>query len=257
MLALAFQPTLANTVSLQTGDLRQGSAFDRVKATFSQALKLGEMSSGTLSVEYDSGANRDFLKEAKYSGSLMEPKAAAPASRGKKATEASDLSVDYEVTHDFVSEKSDLKLTASSVVSGTKVGAELHGAELKEVSAERDIDVGDSALSASANWLVQAKTARVKLMSKLNGNPLSAQVDYNPDSQSANNVEVNYDHNLAEGRDLSASLKVDGGNLEVDYVDSKFEDGAVWTASASVPTSGDASGLLDNTKLSLKRAWQW
>ena len=51
---------------------------------------------------------------------------------------------------------------------------------LKEVSAEKDVDAGDQSINLQPSWLVQAKTARVKLMTKLGGSDsVSAQVDYN------------------------------------------------------------------------------
>lgn len=65
---------------------------------------------------------------------------------------------------------------------------------------------------------------------------------------------VTLDHNLGDGRDVSS--KVSNGQVEVDYVDSKFESDATWTASASVPYDS-GSNILDAAKLSVKRAWKW
>ena len=50
-----------------------------------------------------------------------------------------------------------------------------------------------------------------------------------------------------------ATLTPADKNLDVELVDSKFEDGATWTAKASVPLE-DAK---DGAKVSLKRAWTW
>ena len=82
---------------------------------------------------------------------------------------------------------------------------------------------------------------------------LEATVDYATDGGDIT-YEVSLDHNIASGRDISATFG--GDTLDVDYTDNNFEDGATWTASASVPTS-DASNILDAAKLSLKRSWTW
>jgi hypothetical protein len=252
MLALS---TLGNTVELSTGDLAKGTAFDTLKATFRQSLKIGQMKPCQLNCEYDYGANKDFFKEASLSGAFAE---------------GDGMSVSYDVTHDFVSKQTTSKVSASKTIetAGTgkgksrvpgkticTVNAELKDTGVEEVSAERDIELGDQTVNVQPSWLVQAKTARVKLMSKLNGgDKLSAQVDYNPDGGDVA-YEVGYDHNLSEGRDLSA--KVADGSLDVDYVDSKMEAGATWTASASVPYENGAKNLLDAATLSLKRSWKW
>jgi len=248
MIALS---TLGNTVELSTGDLSRGKAFDSIKATFQQSLRIGDMKASQLNCEYDSGANKEFLKEASLSGALAE---------------GDDSSLSYEVKHDFVdsSTTSTVRVgkvieTASTgkgknLVQGTRFGrvtAEFNDFALSEVSAERD--VGD--LNVQPSWLLATKTARVKLMSKLGGgDQLSAQVDYKPDGGDVA-YEVSYDTNLAEGRDLSA--KVADGNLDVDYSDSKMESGATWTASASVPVDAGTSNIVDAVSLKLKRAWAW
>jgi len=95
-------------------------------------------------------------------------------------------------------------------------------------------------------------------MSKLNGGDrLSAQVDYNVDGGDAA-YEVSYDHSLEDGRDVSATIKPGDKQVEIDYVDNKFEKGATWTASASVPLeNAGSSNILDAAKLTLKRSWAW
>ena len=71
------------------------------------------------------------------------------------------------------------------------------------------------------------------------------------------NVEVSYDTTL-DGRDLSATFKPKSKEVEIDLVDNNFEEGATWTASASVPLeAGGSSNILDAAKLTLKRAWTW
>ena len=113
-------------------------------------------------------------------------------------------------------------------------------------------------VNVQPSWLVNAKTARVKLMSKLSGgDSVSAQVDYATDGGDVT-TEVSYDHNLEAGRDISATLKPGSKQLDVDYVDNKFENGATWTASASVPLENSgSSNLLDAAKVTLKRSWAW
>jgi len=235
---------LSNTAEVSSTDLRRGAAFDNVKASWNQALKLGDFNT-KLRADYDYNANKDFLKEVSLSGDLVE------------ASKADDMSVSYEVAHDFAAKNTNVKLTANT--QGTQIGAEYDRADgFKEVSANRDVEIGDQSVNVSPSWLVQAKTARVKLMSKLSGNDrLSAQVDYNVDGGDAT-YEVGYDRNLEEGRDLSATLKPSDKQVEIDYVDNKFESGATWTASASVPLENSGSNnILDSAKLSLKRSWAW
>ena len=129
---------------------------------------------------------------------------------------------------------------------------------LTEVSAERDVDVGDRSVNLQPSWLVNAKTARVKLMSKLSGGDrVSAQVDYATNGGDIS-YEVGYDHNLEDGRDVSATIKPGSKEVEIDYVDNKFEKGATWTASAAVPLENSgSSNLLDAAKVTLKRSWAW
>jgi hypothetical protein len=235
---------LANTAEISSSDLRHGAAFDNVKASWNQALKLGDFST-RLQANYDYNANRDFLKEVSLQGDLVE------------ASKADDVSVSYEVSHDFADKNTNVKLTANT--QGTTIGAEYDRADgFKEVSAERDVDIGEQTVNVQPSWLVQAKTARVKLMSKMSGGDrLSAQVDYNTDNNGAS-YEVSYDHALEDGRDISATVKPNSKEVEIDYVDNKFESGATWTASASVPLeSSGASNLLDSAKLKLKRSWKW
>ena len=281
----------AHNAEISSTDLRRGAAFDNVKASWNQALKLGDFNT-KLRAGYDYNANRDFLKEVSLQGDLVE------------ASKDDDVSVSYEVTHDFADKNTNVKLTANT--QGTRLGAEYDRADgFKEVSAERDVDVGDQKINVQPSWLVQAKTARVKLMSRLNGGdqvsaqvrraprsppPIGAfsrgwrlflrarsffgpvrraltcarvrrrpcaQVDYNTNGGDIA-YEVGYDHNLEDGRDISATVKPGSKEVEVDYVDNKFEKGATWTASATVPLENSgSSNILDAAKLSLKRSWQW
>ena len=211
----------------------------QVKASFGQALDIGNLKT-RLNCEYDRNANKDFLSEASLSGNLLEP------------SKDSDVAVSYDVTHNFADAQTSTKLVASTKVNGNTLSAELDGG-LSEISAERDLDLDEPA-SVQASWLVKAKTARVKLMSKLGGgDSVSAQVDYTPDGGKTA-YEVTLDHNIGDGRD--ASVKATSNNIEVDYVDNKFESAATWTASASVPLDS-GSNMLDAAKLSLKRAWKW
>jgi hypothetical protein len=243
-LAVAALSALGNTAEVSSTDLRHGAAFDNVKASWGQALKLGDFST-RLRADYDYQKNKDFLQEVSLTGDIVE------------GAKADDVSVSYEVTHDFADKNTNVKLTANT--QGTTLGAEYdQGEGIKEVSAERDVDVGDRTVSTSTSWLVQAKTARVKRMSKLSGgDQLSAQIDYDTNGGDAS-YEVGYDHSLEEGRDISATFKPKDKSVDIDYVDNKFESGATWTASANLPLeSSGASNLLDNAKVTLKRSWAW
>lgn len=243
-LAFASISALGNTAEISSTDLRRGAAFDNVKASWNQALKLGDFST-KLQANYDYNANRDFLKEVVLEGDLVE------------SSKDDDMRVSYEVTHDFADKNTNVKLTANS--QGTTVGAEYDRADgLTEVSAERDVDVGDNTVNVQPSWLVAAKTARVKLMTKLNGgDSVSAQIDYNTNGGDTT-YEVGYDHSLEDGRDISATVKPSSKEVEIDYVDNNFEKGATWTASASVPLENSgSSNILDAAKVSLKRSWAW
>jgi len=233
---------LANTAEISTGNLRSGGAFDNIKASWNQALKLGDFNTN-VKANYDYSANRDFLKDVEFSGDLVEGG-------------ADDVSVSYEVSHNFADKNTNVKLTAAS--QGTTFGAEYDQNDgVKEVTANRDVEIGDQKVGVEAGWVVKAKAARVKLMSRLGGGDdgFSAEVNYEQDG-GAVSYEIGYDHKLEDGRDVSASFKPDSKTLDVDYTDTTFEKGATWTASASVPLE-DSSGMMDNAKVTLRRAWNW
>jgi hypothetical protein len=243
--ALAALGSLANTAEVSSTDLRRGAAFDNVKASWNQALKLGDFNT-RLRADYDYSKNKEFLKEVSLTGDIVE------------GSNADDVSVSYKVSHDFGDKNTNVELTANT--HGTTFGAEYDRNDgIKEVSAQRDVDIGDRQVNVQPSWLVQAKTARVKLMSKLGGgDKVSAQIDYDANGREVASVEVGYDHNLEDGRDISATLKPKSKEVEIDYVDNKFESGATWTASASVPLENDgSSNMLDAAKVTLKRSWKW
>jgi len=243
MISVAAFAALGNTAEVSSTDLRKGAAFDNIKASWNQALKLGDFST-KLNANYDYNANKDFLKEVSLAGDLVE------------SANADDVSVSYEVSHNFADKNTNVRLSAN--MQGTNLGAEYdQNNGFKEVTAECDVDIADQKINVQPSWLVQAKTARVKLMSKLSGgDKLSAQVDYN--SGSVDNIEVSYDHNLEAGRDISATVRPSKKEVEIDYVDNSFEKGATWTASASMPLENSgSSNLLDAAKLTLKRSWAW
>jgi len=227
----------ANTAEVTTSDIRKGAAFDNIKASWGKALNIGDMKTN-LRCNYDYNDNRDFLKEVSLSGDLLE------------AAGADDLQVSYDVNHNFKTKNTAVKVSA--VTQGTRLSADYDtDSNLKEVSAQRDLDVGDYKVDLQPSWLVQAKTARVKMMSKLGGDPVSLQVDYNTDGGAAS-YEVGYSRNLDAGKDVSATFTPDSKNLEVEYVDSKFENGATWTATANANVD-DVQGA----KVTLKRSWAW
>ena len=124
----------AHNAEISSTDLRRGAAFDNVKASWNQALKLGDFNT-KLRAGYDYNANRDFLKEVSLQGDLVE------------ASKDDDVSVSYEVTHDFADKNTNVKLTANT--QGNTVSAEYDQADgLTEVSAQRDVDVGDQKVRA-------------------------------------------------------------------------------------------------------------
>jgi hypothetical protein len=207
----------------------------------SQKLSLGDFST-SLRANYDYNANRDFVKDVVFSGDLVEGG-------------ADDVSVSYEVTHDFGDKNTNVKLTAQA--SGTTFGAEYDQNDgVTEVSAERDLDVGDQKVNVQPSWQVKSKTARVKLMSKLGGDSINAQIDYDIDGGEASLKEVSLDHHIEDGRDVSATFSPGSSNLKVDYVDKKVDSGATWTATATVPLE-DRNNIVDSASLKLKRAWSW
>lgn len=243
MLSIAAIGALSHSAEVTSTNLRSGAAFDNIKASWGQALKLGDFNT-KLRADYDHSANRDFLKEVSLSGDLIEGS-------------GDDLSVAYDVSHDFSSKNTNVKLTANT--AGTTLSAEYDQNDgIKEVSAERDVEIADQQVNVQPSWLVKAQTARVKLMSKLGDrDSVSAQIDYDTNGKSTS-YEVGYDRNLEEGRDVSATFNPDKKQLDVDLVDNKFESGATWTASASVPLENAGSNnILDAASVTLKRAWSW
>lgn len=235
---------LSNTAEITSTNIRSGAAFDNIRASWNQALKLGDFSS-KLRCDYDYKDNKDFLKEVSLTGDLME------------ASSNDELRVSYDVTHNFPQHKTRVKLTANT--GGNTIRAELDDRQLKQVSAQRDLDLGDQKVNTDVSWMVKAQTARVKLMSNLGGgnkDRVKAQIDYDTRDNSAS-YEVGYQHQLNDGRDVSATFNPGDKNLDVEFVDNKFESGATWTAKASVPLENAGGNLLDNAKVTLKRSWSW
>mgnify|MGYP004085349029 FL=1 len=231
--------TLAGTAEVSTSNLRSGASFDNLKASWGKKLSLGDFSS-QLDCSYDYNDNKEFIKDAKLSGSLIDGS-------------GDDLSLGYEVTKNFGGDKT-TEVTLTAEVSGTTVTADLDTADnLKEVGASRSVTIGDRDVTVSPSFLVKAQTARVKLMTALGKDNLSVQADIDGTDLSA--IEVEYERDLEDGRTLTASLTPADKNLEVEVTDTKFESGATWTAKASVPLEGD--NMVDAAKLTLTRAWSW
>merc|ERR1712066_21771 len=69
-------------------------------------------------------------------------------------------------------------------------------------------------------------------------------------------VELGFSRQMKGGKSLSATLTPKNKDLEVELVDSSFEDGATWTATANMALD-DAANMKDSAKLSLKRSWAW
>jgi hypothetical protein len=228
----------ANSAEFTTSNLRSGASIDNFKANWGRKFSIGDFSS-QLDASYDRSANKDGLKDVKLSGNLVDGS-------------GDDLNVGYEVTKNFCgSESTEVSLTASTM--GTRFGVEMNSDDqLTEVSASRSVSVGDQDLDVQPSFLVKAQKARVKLASAFGKDRVKAQVDYDTNDRSTA-VELGYERQLEAGRTVSATLTPADKNLDVELVDSKFEDGATWTAKASVPLE-DAK---DGAKVSLKRAWTW
>ena len=148
------------------------------------------------------------------------------------------------------------------------------------------MDLSDYTVNVSPSWLVQAKTARVKLMSTFGSDKdsVSAQIDYDTDAQSASATEVTYDRALEDGRSVSTTYTPSSKNLEIEYTDDGFDSvrgdrvvrpaalaappaprltcppsraqGATWTATANVGLD-DGDNILDAASVSVKRSWTW
>jgi hypothetical protein len=238
----------ANTVDLTTTDVLGGKrGFDNLKATWGKALEIAGIKS-SLECTYDYAANKDFIKSATLSGDLQD---------------SDDLTVSYEVSHDFGSDKTSAVLTAVS--SGTTVKANYDTEDsLTEVTAERTVDTGffeKKSTDVSVGYLVKSQTARVKLMSAVGDDTISASVDYSQ-ADSVSGLELGYQRSLKNGQDMTATFSPEKKNMEVELVDSNFESGATWTATASVPLDDPNAiatlfGQENGVTLSLKRSWNW
>jgi YD repeat-containing protein len=232
----------AGSVDLTTTNIAQGKgSFDNLVAKWGKSLELGGIKTN-LDVSYDYSANKNFISSASLSGDLTD--------------NGDDLSISYEVNHDFGSDSTDATLTASTTASGTTLSAEYNSNDqLREVSASRDIDLGDSKVSANVDWLVKSQTARIKLMSNVGDGSDRASLSCNYKNGDVSGLELGLQHNIEKGRDVSATLSPEKSNVEVEYVDNTIESGATWTATANVPTEG--GNLMDTASVTLKRSWEW
>jgi hypothetical protein len=239
VVALQNAALAANSAEISTSNLNGGgAAFDNLKASWGKALNIGDFKTN-MNVKYDYGKSKDSLQEVSFSGSLLDD---------------GDMSVGYEVTRSFDGGATAVKLTAET--GGTTLSADYDTDEqLREVSASRTVQVSDRNVDVEPSWLVKAKKARVKLMSALGDDSVSAQIDYDTNSGESE-LELGFSRQLKEGQSLSATLTPASKDLEVNLVDSSFENGATWTATANVGLD-DASSIADNAKVTLKRSWAW
>lgn len=239
-LIVAFLPVaLAGSAELNIGNVRSGASFDNLKASWGKALEIAGFKTN-LDCKYDYAANKEGLDEVTLTGDLVE------------ATSGDDIAVGYKLTRHVASKKNDLKVTATS--KGTTIYGEYNDNQLTEVGASKEVEVGDQKVNVEPSYKVQAKTARVKLMSALSGGKVAATVDYADGDVDVN--EVSFEKELETGRSVTATLTPKSQNLEVEYKDDTFESGASWTATANVPLD-DANNILDAAKLTLSRAWTW
>jgi len=239
-IALQNAALAANSAELSTSNLNGGgAAFDNLKASWGKALNIGDFTTN-MNVKYDYAKSKDSLQEVSFSGNLVDD---------------SDMTVGYEVTRSFDGGATAVKLTAAT--GGTTLTADYDTDEqLTEVGAARTVTVSDRNVDVEPSWLVKAKKARVKLMSALgDSDSVSAQIDYDTTSGDSA-LEVGFSRQLKDGQSLSATLTPASKDLEVELVDSSFENGATWTATANVGLD-DASSIADNAKVTLKRSWAW
>jgi hypothetical protein len=224
--------SLANTAEMTTSTISSANVlpkFDSFKATWNTDVSLGDHST-SVATKFDFKDGEGNL-DVTLTGDVVD-------------------GVSYKVS-DALGDKS-IKLTAAA--QGMTVT--LDQGDGLEVSTSRDIDLGDQTLNVKPTWLVKANTARVKLMSKLGGDSINAQIDYDIDGGEASLKEVSLDHHIEDGRDVSATFSPGSSNLKVDYVDKKVDSGATWTATATVPLE-DRNNIVDSASLKLKRAWSW
>merc|ERR1740117_2704333 len=71
IVACSIVGTLAGTAEVSTSNLRSGASFDNLKASWGKKLSLGDFST-QLDCSYDYNDNKEFIKDAKLSGSLID-----------------------------------------------------------------------------------------------------------------------------------------------------------------------------------------
>ena len=124
---------LGNTAEISTGDVRKNQAFDNIKASVAQALRIGNLNTN-LEGSYDYKANKDFFNEVTATGSILSP------SKDKKGNVVDDVSLDYEITHSLTSASTNVELTGSKDDTGFGVKADATNGKVSvnEVSLTRD-----------------------------------------------------------------------------------------------------------------------
>ena len=76
---------LGNTAEISTGDVRKNQAFDNIKASVAQALRIGNLNTN-LEGSYDYKANKDFFNEVTATGSILSPLSRTTPSCGHMIT---------------------------------------------------------------------------------------------------------------------------------------------------------------------------
>ena len=107
---------LGNTAEISTGDVRKNQAFDNIKASVAQALRIGNLNTN-LEGSYDYKANKDFFNEVTATGSILSP------SKDKKGNVVDDVSLDYEITHSLTGASTNVApaLIRSSLIAMNEV----------------------------------------------------------------------------------------------------------------------------------------
>jgi len=212
----------AGNIDISTNDLSSGGrAFDNIKATWSQALKvLGN--DATLSAEYDRAERSNFVKEATLAGQIAKVKYQVTSNFGGATGLTLETTTDDGTTVEAVGSLDTLssapkfsKLTASRATS-------LRGNDCN-LEISHDVAASESKLKLSTA-LGSGVTAHGSVSTKGGAHSTA--------------YEVEYDTTLTQGRTLSASVNPADGSGSIEYTDTATMDGEL---TASIPLGGTPS----------------
>lgn len=196
----------------------------RSDSSWSQTLKfLGN--EARLDAKYDRNSKERALSEATLTGRNGD--------------------VNFELKTEF--DNNDLELTAST---NTKDGTNLEvvadrSSGVKQVSASRPWNIQGQDCDVSATHKPGDSSTKIKLSSVL-GHGVKAIAEVGLGS-SAVDYELEYETDISEGRSVSANLKPQSNEGEIEYVDTATLDA---TITASMALNG-------KPKVTVKRAWDF